>query len=107
MIRLCNIYTLIICFLTIEAYSQEKNKPLTFGIGFCNSLSFNSRMPTEISRTPFLFAKYKHHEIFAGVDYYSNIYKQAFLGYQCGYKYYFSPENKKRNMFIDCNFQYT
>lgn len=90
----------IFLFLVICLFAQEK-KPRSIGFGVSLSGS-NGFRASPFSRTPYIFYKFDHHEIFAGVDFcFNDIY-----GIQGGYKYFLTKTEKHTTFFVNCNLQY-
>lgn len=110
---------IILLFSTSILRGQDYDSK-SFGIGliesvplfaFSNSAAFESRTPG-VHTTPNLFFSIQRHEIIVGPDIYSGqkvnngYWTNKIYGFQMGYKYFLLKNDRKLNLFAECNLQY-
>ncbi len=107
-------FVIILALSLPEIYSQTKH-PFEIGAGVTADIGYpfsgydgHSRIPGILPAGPTINLKYSKHEVIVGSDLY-RIFTQAkyrIIGVQAAYRYHFYRENKKANLFLDCNLQY-
>ncbi len=105
----------IILILSFKNVYCQSKRPLEIGIGASTGLpyafsntDYYSLLPDNPPIGPTINLKHAKHEAIVGIDFY-RVFTQAhyrIAGIQAAYRYHFYRENKKANMFLDCNLQY-